>query len=473
MKAPMKAPINARTLSSLILGAVVVSVVCPAAARADIDLERAYRREKAQLNAEKKALAASYDKLVAAQKARRAALRKAIESMVARLTVTRGKVELARRQIQRDQKQLDAQDDKRSNLVSVVEQAEALLGRYEVNLGTPAAKPSDDAIGAALLARLYRGGAALLRRHASVRWEAGTFYGPDGEAHQGSLLRVGEVATFAEGGGLRGPLAPAGGGHLKLRPLEGPEKARAEAYLGGASGADPVPLFLYDALDKRRESRAPKTLWQTLKAGGVVAWPILGLGVLALLILLERAFTLQRIHSRANVLPEEVCELVEKRQWKAAQDASAERHGAVAHVLRAILRNRHLERPGLHDAIDEAILDQLPRLQRFIPVLAVIAAVAPLLGLLGTVTGMISTFDVITEHGTGDPKLLSGGISEALVTTELGLIVAIPVLLIHSVLSGRVEHIVSDMENNALKVSNQIIRQRQQSRGAEPREAEG
>jgi biopolymer transport protein ExbB len=446
---------------------VALAVLGLARARAEVDLERAYKREKAQLLAEKKALTASHHKLVAAQKGRRAALRKEIDTLVARLTATRSKVELSRRQIQSTQKQLDTQDDKKSSLASVVDQAEALLARYKVKLASPAASKapsaqSDAVIGAALLGRLYRGGAGLLKRHASVRWETGAFFGPDGKEHRGRLLRFGQVATYAEGKGLRGPLAPAGGGHLKLHPMQAPKATRVGAYLAGAGGDEPVPLFLYDALDKRRASRVDKTIWQTLKAGGVVVWPILALGLLALLILLERAFTLQRVHSRANVLPVQVCKLVERREWKAAQDASDERHGAVAHVLRAILRNRHLERPALHDAINEAILDQLPRLQRFIPVLSVIAAVAPLLGLLGTVTGMISTFDVITEHGTGDPKLLSGGISEALVTTEVGLIVAIPVLLIHSVLSGRVEHIVSDMENNALKVSNQIIRQRQQ-----------
>ena len=93
-------------------------------------------------------------------------------------------------------------------------------------------------------------------------------------------------------------------------------------------------------------------------------------------------------------------------------------------------------------------------LDRFASFILVIAAVAPLLGLLGTVTGMIHTFDIITVHGTGDPKLLSGGISEALVTTMLGLIVAIPLILLGNLSNGWAENIKDSMEQSALHVVN-------------------
>ena len=93
-------------------------------------------------------------------------------------------------------------------------------------------------------------------------------------------------------------------------------------------------------------------------------------------------------------------------------------------------------------------------LNRFGAFIILIAAVAPLLGLLGTVTGMIATFDIITEFGTGDPKLLSGGISIALVTTEVGLAVAIPALIFGNLLSGWAESIKDDMEKAALHVMN-------------------
>jgi biopolymer transport protein ExbB len=100
------------------------------------------------------------------------------------------------------------------------------------------------------------------------------------------------------------------------------------------------------------------------------------------------------------------------------------------------------------------------RLDKLSSIILVIAAVAPLLGLLGTVTGMIATFDVITEFGTGDPKLLSGGISIALVTTELGLIVAIPLLLGGNLLNSWAESIKDNMEHSALHIVNEYNKQK-------------
>lgn len=111
----------------------------------------------------------------------------------------------------------------------------------------------------------------------------------------------------------------------------------------------------------------------------------------------------------------------------------------------------------MEDIITEAILQESSILNKFSSTILVIAAVSPLLGLLGTVTGMIETFDIITEFGTGDPKLLSGGISVALVTTELGLIVAIPILLLGTLLASWSESIKLEMERVALKVTNIIL----------------
>jgi biopolymer transport protein ExbB len=100
----------------------------------------------------------------------------------------------------------------------------------------------------------------------------------------------------------------------------------------------------------------------------------------------------------------------------------------------------------LENALTEGILRQVPKLERFIPTLALFAVVSPLLGLLGTVSGMIKTFEIITEVGTGDPGMLAGGISEALLTTQFGLVVAIPIMLVHHFLKSQVDKIVNDME---------------------------
>jgi biopolymer transport protein ExbB len=128
--------------------------------------------------------------------------------------------------------------------------------------------------------------------------------------------------------------------------------------------------------------------------------------------------------------------------------------GSTARVIKSALRNINKNREHVEDIIMENILNESSQIDRFGSFVLVIAAVAPLMGLLGTVTGMIETFDVITEFGTGDPKLLSGGISAALVTTMLGLIVAIPLLLIGNLLSGWGQSIKDSMEQSALRIVN-------------------
>ena len=102
--------------------------------------------------------------------------------------------------------------------------------------------------------------------------------------------------------------------------------------------------------------------------------------------------------------------------------------------------------------LDEAILRETPSIERGLVTLAILAAVAPMLGLLGTVSGMIETFQSITLFGTGDPKLMSGGISQALVTTELGLAVAIPILLIHSALSSKSNRLIQILDEESAAI---------------------
>jgi biopolymer transport protein ExbB len=139
------------------------------------------------------------------------------------------------------------------------------------------------------------------------------------------------------------------------------------------------------------------------------------------------------------------------------------RNWPVINVLTAGLAGRNEDRETQENILQEAILREAPRLERFLAVLGILAAIAPLLGLLGTVTGMIGTFRVITLYGTGDPRMMSGGISEALVTTELGLAVAIPIMLLHTFLGRRVDHIIGDMEEKAVALTNISQKARRQN----------
>ena len=209
-----------------------------------------------------------------------------------------------------------------------------------------------------------------------------------------------------------------------------------------------------------RQITHKSTLTDQIKNGGPIVWPILAIGLFALIIVIERAVFLKGVHANTDRVMGKVNELALEGKWKECDDIVKDKKGwPVYNVLKAGLGARGEERETQESILQEAILKELPRLERFLPTLNIVGAIAPLLGLLGTVTGMISTFHVITLYGTGDPRMMSGGISEALVTTMLGLAVAIPIMLMHTFLSRRVEHIVGDMEEKAVALTNIIHRE--------------
>jgi biopolymer transport protein ExbB len=122
----------------------------------------------------------------------------------------------------------------------------------------------------------------------------------------------------------------------------------------------------------------------------------------------------------------------------------------VGRIIWAAREDENLDVESLELRIGEAVLEEVPRINRHLPLLKIIAAVAPLMGLLGTVTGMIITFQAITLFGAGDPRLMAGGISQALMTTVLGLCVAIPMLLLHNLVQGRARGITAILQQRAV-----------------------
>lgn len=176
------------------------------------------------------------------------------------------------------------------------------------------------------------------------------------------------------------------------------------------------------------------TLQERIDQGGVVGYVILGLGALALLIALERLLTLTVTTVRVS-----------------AQARKPEQPGnnALGRILKVYHDNPRADVETVELKLSEAILKETPRINRMLMFLKIIAVVAPLLGLLGTVTGMIITFQAITLFGTGDPKLMAGGISTALITTVLGLVVAIPTVLLHTLVSSRARRLTQVLEEQA------------------------
>ena len=191
---------------------------------------------------------------------------------------------------------------------------------------------------------------------------------------------------------------------------------------------------------------ADKDIWSKIKDGGVLVWPILGIGALALLLALERALSLGKIRRTSSNELDEIIDLAQKKNWNECFEILSARSTPTKRVLWATLKKFKGSTAAIEKGMQEALLVELTKMERFLPTMQTLAAVAPLLGLLGTVSGMINTFQVITLFGTGDPHMLSGGISEALVTTQLGLAVAIPIMVLHHMLNSRVDTLANDME---------------------------
>lgn len=231
------------------------------------------------------------------------------------------------------------------------------------------------------------------------------------------------------------------------------------AMRAGGAGIVQVPLDVSGRLQPDA-LRGESGLWARLRSGGAVQVPLALVAALALLLAGERAWVLYGRNRGGSALAAGVAELCRRGQWAEAERRCAAARGTVARLLEAALARRNAGLQAMEDGVQEQLLHETPRLQRLLGGLAVLAAVAPLLGLLGTVTGIIRTFGVIRAFGNAQPELMAGGISEALVTTATGLVIAIPVLLAHALLRGRAEHVVAEAERHAATVLNLVSEER-------------
>lgn len=250
---------------------------------------------------------------------------------------------------------------------------------------------------------------------------------PDGETYQTPVTRVGTFNVVADNNYLNYESGTQELVELARQPDGGVR--RTAAALSSASGGEEVGF----ALDPSRGSllgllvQSP-SLTERVQQGKQVGYAILFIGFIGLLIVIERMINLARVSKRM------------KRQLKDMDHAESD--NPLGRMMQAYYENKHLnDLDVLSRKLDEVIFKDLAELRKGLSVIKVLAAIAPLMGLLGTVTGMIGTFQAITLFGTGDPKLMAGGISQALITTVLGLIVAIPLLLSSSLLSSRVQQL--------------------------------
>jgi biopolymer transport protein ExbB len=197
-------------------------------------------------------------------------------------------------------------------------------------------------------------------------------------------------------------------------------------------------------------------MWEIVRAGGWMMGPIIIFSVVAAAIILERLWTLQDRRVIPPDLTRRVWQLVEAGKVNDQVIEALRQNSALGKVLATGLAHRHRSREALMERLEDAGRHVVHELERFLNTLGTIAGVAPLLGLLGTVGGIIKSFNAISAGGMGDPRLLSGGIAQALVTTAAGLMVAIPALIAYRYLRGRVDRIVIEIEKDAISLADAL-----------------
>ena len=191
---------------------------------------------------------------------------------------------------------------------------------------------------------------------------------------------------------------------------------------------------------------------ELVKAGGWLMVPILLCSVIAMAIIAERFWTLQRKRITPSNLVVQVWQWAKGGHLDDDRIRALRKSSPLGRILAAGLVNRNSSREIMKETIEDVGRHVVHDLDRYLNTLGTIASITPLLGLLGTVIGMIKVFAVITTQGVGDPGVLAGGISEALITTAAGLTVAIPTLMFHRYFRGHVDELVVTMEQEALKM---------------------
>lgn len=256
---------------------------------------------------------------------------------------------------------------------------------------------------------------------------------PSGEIAQKEVVRVGTFNLVSDGKYLEWRQK-----YQNIAELPRQPKPRfletAEGIQTTESGIAPFALDISRGAILGLLIQDPGIL-ERIDQGGIIGYIIIyGLGPLSLLLIVISGLTL--VVTRGKVKSQIRSDVVNE-------------NNPLGRVLGVYDSNKAVDVETLELKLDEAILKEIPSLERFLTLIKVIAAIAPLMGLLGTVTGMINTFQSMTLFGTGDPKLMAGGISQALVTTVLGIVVALPTLFLHSIVAGWSKDIIHTLEEQS------------------------
>lgn len=259
---------------------------------------------------------------------------------------------------------------------------------------------------------------------------------PSGEPETRTITRIGSFNSIANGDYLSYSGAI---GHLQVlaRQPSGDVVSRAQRLESAQDGMVKVGIDPTGALGGTLMANLinfPTPMEQVRDNSGVIGFMIIGLGAIAVIIALIRSFILTLVAAKVNAQ---------------VKSDKANKNNPLGRVLLVAEANPTADTETLELKLGEAILQETPSLERFLTLIKIISTIAPLMGLLGTVTGMIAVFQQITVYGAGDPTIMAGGISMALMTTVLGIVAAIPAILMHSWVKSKADRIIHIMEEQA------------------------
>lgn len=207
-------------------------------------------------------------------------------------------------------------------------------------------------------------------------------------------------------------------------------------------------------------------MWELMLKGGPIMWPILFCSVCSFAIAIERLIRLRAEQINTKSFMEQISKSLKRNKVMEALELCDRTGGPIANILKAGILKHDRPRQEIREAIEDASIHEVPRLERNLPVLATIAQIAPLLGLLGTVTGLVTAFQVIESKATTfnpvNPGDLAGGIWQALLATTFGLCVAIPTYVAYNYFVSRVDGFVLDMERSATDLLNILGEKREE-----------
>ncbi|MEM9159471.1 MAG: MotA/TolQ/ExbB proton channel family protein [Verrucomicrobiota bacterium] len=275
---------------------------------------------------------------------------------------------------------------------------------------------------------------------------------PSGTLEKGTFLEIGPVSLFASSDS-------ATAGYIDRHGVDTPKVVSVNETLDlmaanvaqGGSGELMMDVTLGDAL---AIEGAKETIWQHIEKGGIWVMPILFFAGVSTILAIFKVISIYRIRVPDLSSLSSIIALVKEGDKEGAEKTAAALPWKFGNMISSAVKFADKDKELVEEVMYEKMLEAQPKIDRFLSIIAVTAAVAPLLGLLGTVTGMINTFKLITLFGTGDARSLSGGISEALITTEFGLIVAIPALVAHSLLTRKAQSIMAHMEKMSVAFLN-------------------